>query len=45
MSAVSVGERVYPDQGVVKPRDGLIRCKRLGFDPIFSIAEQLVDSL
>ena len=45
MPAVSVGERVYPDQGMVKPRGDLIRLKRLGFDPIFSIAEQLVDSL
>ena len=42
MPTVSVGERVYPNQGMVKPRDGLIRCKRLGFDPIFRIAEQLV---
>ena len=45
MPAVSVGERVYPDQGMVKPRGGLIRWKRFGFYPVSGITEQLVDSL
>ena len=42
MPAVSVWERVYPDQGVVKPCGRLIRWKRFGFNPVSGVAEQLV---
>jgi hypothetical protein len=42
MAAISVGEGMYPDQGMVKPCGQFIRWKRIVFDPISRIAEQLI---
>ena len=42
MAAISVGERMYPNQGMVKPCGQFIRRKRFVFDPVLRIAEQLI---